>query len=178
MPCITRRPEESILFTGVLFSSREIFDQTLVVLKETFGDILTQSRIFPWDHSSYYAGEIGSPLLRCFVFFSRLIDTTALADFKHMACGIEAIFADPDNRRRINIDPGYLTQAKVVLASRKNYSHRICIGKGIYAELELFFQDGKFNPLPYTYSDYKTAECVDVFQKARLLLKKMISAND
>src|ERR1700690_1222841 len=177
MSCTTRRPEEAILFTGVLFSSQDIFDQTLIVLKQTFGDVLMQSRIFPWDHSSYYVGETGSPLLRCFIFFCRLIDTATLADFKHSACNIEASFAAPDNKRRINIDPGYLTKAKVVLASRKNYSHRICIGKGIYAELELFFQKGLFHPLPYTYSDYRTAECIEVFQNSRLLLKKMVVPN-
>jgi hypothetical protein len=176
MPCITRRPEEAILFAGVLFSSPEIFDQTLVVLKQKFGDVLMQSPFYSWDHSSYYAGETGSPLLRCFIFFGGLIDTSTLADFKHSTCSIEADFAS-DNRRRINIDPGYLTLAKVVLASRKNYSHRICIGRGIYAELELFFQDGRFNPLPYTYSDYRTAECIEVFQKSRLLLKKIIDTN-
>jgi hypothetical protein len=173
MPCITRRPEEAILFTGLLYSSQEIFDQALFVLKETFGDVLMQSLVLPWEHSSYYEEEIGSPLFRCFIFFCRLIDTATLADYKHSACSIEQNFSDPDNRRRINIDPGYITAAKVVLASRKNYSHRICIGRGIYAELELFFQDGKFNPLPYTYTDYRTSECLEVFRKARLLLKKI-----
>ncbi|MHB8881708.1 MAG: DUF4416 family protein [Thermodesulfovibrionales bacterium] len=172
MPCVSRRPEDALLFTGVLFSSPELFDQACIVMQQTFGNILLQSPVFQWEHSSYYADELGSPLFRSFLFFQNMVDTAAFAAYKHEACSIESAF-EVQGKRRLNIDPGYMTSAKVVLASRKNYSHRICIGKGIYAELELYFQDGRFNPLPYTYTDYREARSCEVFQQARLLLKKM-----
>jgi hypothetical protein len=81
-----------------------------------------------------------------------------------------------NDSRLINLDPGYLTLAKTVLASRKNYSHRINLGKGIFAELELFFRHGQFNPMPYTYADYRDKRFLGFFTTARELLKKSLEA--
>ena len=83
-----------------------------------------------------------------------------------------------DGRRQINIDPGYVTLAKVVLSSKKNYSHRIYLGKGVYGELELFYKDGRFNPLPYTYYDYRDDTVLPIFLKARDLLKGILKAGE
>lgn len=158
--------EKAILFAGCLFSDQRAHEEALPGLKEHFGAILYSSPVFPWNHSSYYTKELGSPLLRQFVFFDPLIDTSLLADAKLFTNDIEAHFSR-DGRRRINIDPGYLTLAKIVLASTKNYSHRIYLGKGIYGELTLYFMNGRFSPLPFTYHDYQEKECMDIFYHAR-----------
>ena len=70
---------------------------------------------------------------------------------------IEQTFAQ-GARRRINIDPGYLLMERFVLATGKNFSHRIYIGDGIYADLTLMYQKGSFQTLPWTYPDYAAPE--------------------
>ena len=84
---------------------------------------------------------------------------------------IESFFS-VSGKRKINLDPGYITLAKVVLASTKNYSHRIYLGKGIYAELALLYKNRQFIAMPYTYNDYKDIRYLNMFMKVRDFLKK------
>ena len=86
-----------------------------------------------------------------------------------MTIGVEKKLSE-NGRRRINIDPGYLTPSKVVLASTKNYSHRIYMGKGIYAEATLVFRNGRYGPHLFTYRDYASEAYVDIFCEARKTL--------
>ncbi|HSO66345.1 MAG TPA: DUF4416 family protein, partial [Desulfatirhabdiaceae bacterium] len=66
---------------------------------------------------------------------------------------IESDMSEHD-RRTVNIDPGYLLRERFVLATGKNYAHRIHIGNGVYADLTLLYQNGGFQTLPWTYPDY------------------------
>ena len=70
-------------------------------------------------------------------------------------------------RRRVNIDPGYLLYERFVLASGKNFSHRIYIGKKIYADLTLIYQRGVFEKLPWTYPDYADQPIISFLERAR-----------
>lgn len=166
--------EEAVLFIGALFSDRDIYDASEAILKENFGDIMYKTPSSPWQYTEYYKKELGEPLYRIFVFFSKIVDPACLVEAKMATQNIEQFFLR-NNLRQINIDPGYLTLAKVVLASKKNYSHRIYIGKGIFAELELFYQNGTFNPMPYTYFDYRDRKLLSSFATARSLFKKRIT---
>ena len=71
--------------------------------------------------------------------------------------------------RTVNIDPGYITEAKLVLLTAKDFSHRIYQKDGIFAESTLFFQDHSFRPWPWTYPDYASAEMVEYFNQVREL---------
>ena len=164
--------EEPIVFIGTLFSDKTIFDQVLPLLQDKFGNILFQSSTQPWKYSDHYNKELGSQIYRNFIFFDEVIDPSTLADIKLLTNDIEAIYSQ-DGKRRVNIDPGYITLAKVVLASTKNYSHRIYLGKGIYAELALFYKNQQFIAMPYTYNDYKDQTYLVMFMKVRNLLKKL-----
>jgi hypothetical protein len=163
--------EEPILFIGALFSDSRIFDEVAPILTDNFGNILFQSSTHSWEYSGHYNRELGTPIYRTFIFFDRIIDPSTLADIKLFTNGLENIYSQ-SGKRRINLDPGYLTLAKVVLASTKNYSHRIYIGKGIYAELALLHRDRQFIAMPYTYNDYKDQTYVAMFMNVRNLLKK------
>ena len=101
-----------------------------------------------------------------------VIDPSTLADIKLLTNDIEAIYSQ-NGKRRVNLDPGYITLAKIVLASTKNYSHRIYLGKGIYAELALFYKNHQFIAMPYTYNDYKDQTYLVMFMKVRNLLKRI-----
>jgi hypothetical protein len=162
--------EEPVLFIGTLFSDKKIFDDICPVLRRRFGRTLFQSSIQKWKYSDHYCNEFGSPLYRCFLFFDKVIDPSSLSDIKLLTNAMEAIYSH-DEKRRINLDPGYLTLAKVVLASTKNYSHRIYLGKGIYAELALLYKNNQFVTMPYTYNDYKDPGYVSMFATVRSLLK-------
>jgi hypothetical protein len=164
--------EEPVLFIGCLFSDTGVFDEVFPILKDNFGNILFQSSIHPWEYSGHYDKELGTPIYRNFIFFDRIIDPSTLADIKLFTNGLENIYSQ-NGKRRINLDPGYLTLAKVVLASTKNYSHRIYLGKGIYAELALLYKNNQFISMPYTYNDYKDEAYVVMFMKVRNLLKRM-----
>ncbi len=170
-----KRSEEAVLFVGCLFSSHEVFDEALPSLRRRFGDTFCESPCVPWDYSAYYARELGTPLFRKFLFFDPLVDATALVETK-LATGEMEDTLSIGGRRQINLDPGYLTLAKVVLASSKNYSHRIFLGEGVFCELELFYEKGRFHPLPYTYFDYRDKAYLSVFSKARKLLKQKLDS--
>jgi len=169
-----RATEPALLFIGTLYSDTEIFDCSKKILEKHFGDILLVSPSMPWDYSSYYKDELGSPLFRQFIFFKTLIDPGVLADIKLNTNTIEDALSSM-GKRYINLDPGYLMLSKIVLASTKNYAHRIYIGKGIYAEVTLIFKDGTYNPHLYTYRDYQDKTYIDIFMNAREILKKMLS---
>lgn len=85
------------------------------------------------------------------------MDQDRLADIKHTTNAIEARFA-ANGRRRVNIDPGYLTMERFVLATGKNFTHRVYLEQGIYADLTLLYQHNDFTPLPWTYPDYAGSE--------------------
>ena len=72
-----------------------------------------------------------------------------------------------DDRRRVNLDPGYLLRERFVLATGKNFSHRIYIGRRIYADLTLIFTKGVFQTLPWTYPDYADKKMLGYLEQVR-----------
>ena len=164
--------ESALLFVSTLYRSVDVFNQSKQILEKTFGDILFESPSLTWDYSSYYKDEIGWPLFRQIIFFKNIIDPVLLVDIKLKTNEIESLLS-LDGKRRINLDPGYLTLSKVVLASTKNYAHRLYLGKGIYGEITLIFKDGTYTPHIYTYRDYQDKSHIDIFIEARELLKKI-----
>ena len=91
-----------------------------------------------------------------------------------MTDAIELEYAE-EGKRKINLDPGILTEANIILATTKNRSHRIAIGKNLYGEVTLIYQNHKYNALPWTYADYKSEKVQDIllsFRKEYLQLRK------
>jgi len=164
----------ALLFVSTLYRNPGIFNESKKLLEEHFGETLFTSPPLPWEYSTYYKDEIGWPLFRQIIFFKNLIDPGLLADIKLKTNEIEASLSS-EGKRRINLDPGYLTLAKVVLASTKNYAHRIYLGKGVYGEVTLIYRDGTYKPHLFTYKDYQDTTHIEIFMKARKILKKMLS---
>ncbi len=124
-------------------------------LAAEWGAIDYQSDLLPFAHTDYYAAEFGRGLVRRIWSFEPLIDPGVLATIKCKTNGIEQIWTG-DGRRRVNLDPGYVSMAKLVLATTKNHGHRIYLRDGIYAEVTLCYRDGSYKPWPWTYPDYAT----------------------
>ncbi len=163
-------PEPALLFVGTLYSDENYFARAKETLTESFGAILIETPKFNWDYSDYYIDELGWPIKKSFLFFKELINPKALTDIKLKTNSIEETLSS-GGKRKINLDPGYLTLSKVVLASTKDYSHRIYLGEGIYAEITLMYMNGRFQPHLFTYRDYKDEKCIRIFAEARRLLR-------
>jgi uncharacterized protein DUF4416 len=86
------------------------------------------------------------------------------------------VFAGRGRQRRINLDPGYIDLAKLVLATTKDQQHRLYLGQGIYAEVTLRFTGGRFVPWDWTYPDYRTAEYLAFFDAVRQRYRQQLLA--
>jgi hypothetical protein len=171
-------PEPALLFIGALYADKDISSRSKEILKGIYGDVMFESPSWLWDYSSHYREELGWPIFRQFIFFGNIIDPAILADIKLKTNELEDGLAT-DGKRRINLDPGYLTLPRIVLASTKNRAHRIYLGKGIYGEVSLLYRDreGAFMPHLFTYRDYQDEKTLAVFLNARTMLKAALQAS-
>jgi len=146
-------------------------------LSSVLGTIDLASDVWTFDQTDYYLEQIGPQILRQFVSIERLIDPGDLAQIKHQTNAIEqqlaATLALPFPRP-VNLDPGTIEPSKLVLATTKNYAHRIYIGNRMYAEVTLVFDKGQWRPLPYTYPDYHRQEYFDFFSQVRTRLVQQL----
>jgi len=145
-----------------------------------YGEIDFESKVLPFHYTNYYTKEMGENLKRKFVSFKRLISPEKIIQVKLFTNRLEEKFLWPGSaRRRINIDPGYLTLSKLVLATTKNFSHRIYLGHGIYAEVTLRYVKNKgFQPWEWTYPDYRSPEYLEIFNQLRDGYKKQLEEGD
>lgn len=163
------------LTAGIVFADEHVLDQALEQLTGTYGPITFTSDIFDFTMTDYYNREMGEKLKKRFYCFERLIDINTLPDIKLFSNEVEQEYAIDDggtSSRVVNIDPGYVTLAKLVLATTKDYSHRVYIGQGIYGEVTLRFVGGSFIPLENTYPDHKTPLAISFFEDARDYVKR------
>jgi len=158
------------LIIAILARDKNLLKEIQPVLTAEFGEITLKTEPFNWHFSTYYELEMGKDLLRQWLLFAPLVNPGNLAQFKKQTMAIEDRLRDPDDKRPINLDPGILTLHNLVLATTKDYSHRICLTEGIYAEVTLIFHQGEYQPLEWTYPDYKTPTCQQFLLSARQTL--------
>lgn len=154
------------LIIGFIFKQESVFNAAGLVLEKRFGKTDFQSRVLPFNHTAYYEGEFGKGLKRRFVSFKKLILPSELPKIKTYTNRAEKKLSSGSSRL-INIDPGYLDLAKLVLASTKDYKHRIYLDKGIYSEVTLCYENKSYRPWEWTYPDYKSAEYIAIFNRIR-----------
>jgi len=157
-------------FTGMIAVSEEYFSRAMEILQEKYGDLDIVSDTIPFDFTDYYEEEMGKELLRKFVSIRELMDPGILPDVKLYTNEIERKLGEMEGDRlfrRINLDPGYISLSKMILATTKNYRHRIYIRDGIYAEATLFWSRGEFRDWAWTYPDYQTDFYKDFFTRVR-----------
>ncbi len=164
---IPKEPGPAKLFMSIIALQEEFFEEGMESLQGVFGKVDVLSKRFPFDQTDYYREEMGSPLFRRFITFEKLISMPALPEIKRATNDLEERYSTPDGKRRINIDPGYLCLAHVVLATTKGYTHRPYLRDGIYADLTLIFRDKSFRPLEWTYPDYRQEEILLLFNQFR-----------
>ena len=148
-----QEPDPAKLVVGLFLRDINLIEAVAGKLVGLFGKVDLVSNWLDFDYTNYYTSEFGGPLFRRVFSFSRLISQDDLAAVKLATNEIEQSFSE-DKKRMVNIDPGYLLRERFVLATGKNFAHRIHLDQGIYADLTLLYQKKEFRTLPWTYPDY------------------------
>ena len=137
------------LFASIIFKDKRFLEHAEEELKKTYGGIEPVVWCGPFDFTDYYYPEFGRPLRRKLICFTKTVDPEDACGIKRATNRIEDRTRTGE-KRNVNIDPGYVTEAKMVLLTTKDYAHRIYLGNGIFAEGTLFYQDGSFCSRPWT----------------------------
>lgn len=161
------------LIIGCIYNNSFIKDKAIASLKGRYGAIDFISPAIDFDYTDYYYQEMGRPLKRIFISFKRLVRQERLAQIKLYTNKLEQRFSK-QRKRGINIDPGILTLAKLILATTKDNVHRMYLGKGIFAEITLHYEQGGFKPWSWTYPDYQTIRYREIFNTIRGLYQEQV----
>ena len=163
------------LIVGIITAVPDLLPEVHQRLAERFGGVDFASDLLPFDYTTYYEAEMGKDLKRQFVSFESLIPAEELASTKCFSNAVECGFARGDTAPRpVNLDPGYISAAKLVLASTKDHAHRLYLQEGIYAEITLKFYRKTFQPWEWTYPDYRTPAYIDIFNYIRRIYMEQL----
>lgn len=175
-----KTPNKALLVITVFSQSLELIDKSKELLEKKFGKIEKESTTFNFNETVFYEKEMGSDLLLKIFGFQKLIKQDKLANIKIMTNKLEKklhkyaknkLNLNENITRSINLDPGYITPNKFVLATTKDASHRIYLKKGIYAEATLSYMHKSWKEHSYTYQNYKNAGYQEFLTILRNLLK-------
>ena len=172
-------PKPVKLIVGIMAADENSLTAAIEALQSEFGTIDLTSDTWPFVLTEYYADQTGPDILKKFVSFEKLIDPGQLAQIKHDTNRIEQQLADQLKNpfpRPINLDPGVIEPSKLILATTKNYSHRIYIQQKMYAEVTLIYDKKQWKPFEYTYPGYKQQCYHDFFNKVRTRLMEQLKS--
>ena len=165
------------LICGVIFSDQKVRAHAVEKLKQLYGPIDLISPTCAFDITDYYEKQMGKNLKREFVSFERLIPPESLSEIKLCTNQLEEEIrvAFQARGRVVNLDPGCLTSSALIMATAKNFSHRVPLQKGIYAHLELLLTRKETRPLDWTYPDYRKEEYQKFFLDVRRIYLSQLS---
>jgi hypothetical protein len=164
-----KQPEPVKLFLAVMHPAGFNAGPVMVELCDRFGGLEATAGPMPFTFTDYYEAEMGTGLLKTYHIFGAPINREMLASIKNATNEIESRLAR-NGHRSVNLDPGYLSRDKLVLASTKDFYHRIYIGDGIFAEVTLHYRKGIYRFFSWTYPDYKLPGVQEILEKARASL--------
>lgn len=172
MGSIKKERPAVFFFCAMTYGDKSYFDRVLKKLCLTWGDVMEMTEEYSFsDITPYYQKDMGSGLFKRIVFFNKPVLLENLHLYKVFSNQTEDEFKE-NQVRNINLDPGYITEAKVVLFSTKDFSHRIYLGEGIFAEITLSYKSKKgYEALPWTFADYKDPSRIDFFNRMRELYR-------
>ncbi len=159
-------PPPVSLVLGVLHTDEAACDAALVAFADRFGPAARVLGPQPFDWTDYYQAEMGSPIVRQFLLMRDQVAPDCLPSVKRFTNELEDRFA-VDGKRRVNLDPGFLTPFNLVLATGKPRHQRVYLGQGIYGDLTLIYHTGAYQPLPWTYKDWGSEEVRAFLTRAR-----------
>lgn len=164
-----------LLLCGIFSQYSEATQWARAELIQVWGPLLLESEPFEFRETRFYEATMGSELRKQWLAFERLVDPADLANFKQTTNRLERAYAESHDHpvpRPLNLDPGYLTEAKLVLATTKNREHRIYLRDGIFAEVTLYFQDHRWQSSRWTYPDYQRPDLHAFLDRCRERLRE------
>ncbi|MBN1277893.1 MAG: DUF4416 family protein [Deltaproteobacteria bacterium] len=159
-------PDPVKLIASLFSPDRVIIGSVIDILAEMIGPVDWISPDILFDRTRYYEREMGWPLYRNFISFRDLMPADHLVKIKLETNTVEQRFLREGNRE-VNIDPGYISPERLILATGKNYVHRVYLTKGIFADLTLVFKRNSFRSLEWTYPDYSDPQSIGFFNEIR-----------
>ncbi len=163
---------DAVLIAALFSRYPEAMDWAKKRIETNWGMVALESQPFAFDETDYYAAEMGGGLQKSFLVIDGEFDASQLAERKIEAVAWEQEYASLGKhaeKRPVNIDPGYVTLNKLVLASTKDRAHRIYLNQGIFAEVTMRYVGG-WQFYPWTYPDYQRPESLEFFSKSRKYL--------
>ena len=167
-----KEPPAVKLFIALIYSERLNMDQLIDVVNREIGAIDYSSNVFEFTSTDYYSEEMGIDLKRQVLSLAEPVKREQLVDLKILTNDIEKRFCDSSGNRTVNLDPGYIAPEHLILATGKGYYHRPYLGKGVYADLTLVYQNNNFKILEWTYPDYKLEHMQEIFMNIRDIYMK------
>ena len=172
-----KKPEPVKLIIGIFAANKAALQSAAQAVIAEFGKADFISDIWPFNMTGYYKAEAGDSIVKQFVSIEKLIHPSKLAKIKHRTNRLEKKLAKALKMslpRPVNLDPGIIEPSKLILATTKNFSHRIYIGRKMYAELTLTFDKGRWKSYDYTFADHKQQCYHDFFSKVRTKLVEQL----
>lgn len=172
--------EPVIRFCAVISNDHSLRQHAIERLETQWGKTACRSDALPFEAGGYYSDAMGTGLEKELVALGSPIDPSDLADWKRWTNEIEREFAGADwpDKRPLNLDPGYITQAKLVLATTKDRDHRIYLRDGMFAEITLTYTAKRWIHHRWTYPDYRTEAVAEFATRCRNLLRQHLQADD
>lgn len=186
-----RRVESVIPFCAIISRHPPAFEWAREQLTTLWGPLAEASEPMTFEASGYYASEMGTGLSKMLVAAVQPRDPAEMARWKTATNRLEAEYAVLQERaepgesereqsllRPLNLDPGYISQSKLVLATVKDRDHRVYLRHGIFAEVTLRYLRSGWTENPWTYPDYRTAAVKTFAQECRARLRQHLAAHD
>ncbi len=159
------------LFCGLLAGQGPAAEKAITLLAERFSPVDSRSGQIPFVLTDYYREEMGQPLFRQFISFQGLMEPEKLPEIKLFTNRLEKKLS-LQGRRTVNIDPGFISDANVIIATCKNHYHRVPLRRGIYAHVEYVLKYRQLHFLPWTYPDFQGEEYLEFFRKLFAIFKQ------
>jgi hypothetical protein len=167
------------LICGIISSEERFFRSSESRLVGLYGHVDQHSLLFDFSITDYYEKQMGKNLKRLFLSFEKLFSPEGLSEIKIITNGLEEEIRNEfkESLRVVNLDPGYLTPSALIMATAKDFAHRIPLQHGIYAHLELLFRKKGVQVLEWTYPDFKTEEYQRFFREVRKIYLEQLKNN-
>lgn len=165
MGCGIVKVNNVIYFNAILFGPIDV-ERLREVLGDVLGPEISKTEVFPFSHTNYYDNKMHLPLYKYFASYGVIESPANLPLYKRILVDIEKAFS-VNNKRLVNIDIGYLALEKIVVASTKNFSHRLYLGMGVYGDLQFLRFQNKYKALDWTFPDYKENFVLQFFENLR-----------
>ncbi len=169
-----KEPKPVKLIASIFSADASRIDAAQAALEEQFGPVDFRSDLLPFDHTDFYTPEFGEGIVRRIVAFERLVHPEDLPRIKRLTNALESTMSDSEGRRSVNVDPGYVSEGKMVLATTKDHRHRLYLGEGIYGEVTLYYEKGEFRAWEWTYPDYASPPYRRMFTEIRARYREQL----